>query len=489
MNPLLQQSITELKRIDPYLLICFLSTPIEIDLTIKTACTNGLIVRWNTEYFKDKGILYGAFVLAHEFMHICLRHPQRLKPWMDREVANIAADHVVNLLLKKCGWTVPPNLYCDDKYAGWSFEAVYADLMKQKAQQGPPPPPPPVPTNPGAQSELDEDAEEDGDGEEEDKESTSWDDREEEVYSDEDAKQRGLPGTEEEEEGEGKGKGEKEERDDADGEGQGEGKGEGEGTPAPGEGEGGSGQPGQGEPADPFKKVYYEAPGEFEPMPETDAAKAGQKAINEILQDNAVKSMMRGKVGAGWIAKVTGDPEPEVPWQAHVEKHLDELAHTRMSFNPGHPQYQGGDVLMPRLSGRQLDTVVLVSDSSGSVEAAAFAVYIRETMALLDLFDIKRVLILHNDAEVQKVSDSAAGEAPLDMRYGNGGTSFIPAFDWVEEHQVTPSLLIFFTDAYGLYPSTPPSYPVLWMVSGAAQHLQPGQMYYPPFGEMIGLHV
>ena len=49
---------------------------------------------------------------------------------------------------------------------------------------------------------------------------------------------------------------------------------------------------------------------------------------------------------------------------------------------------------------------------------------------------------------------------------GGGGTDFTPVFDWVDQRDRAPDLLIYFTDAEGRFPPNEPAYPSLWLVKG-----------------------
>jgi predicted metal-dependent peptidase len=84
--------------------------------------------------------------------------------------------------------------------------------------------------------------------------------------------------------------------------------------------------------------------------------------------------------------------------------------------------------------------------------------------------------VLYFDAVVQKVEVYEAGQ-PISLNpVGGGGTEFAPCFDWVEERGITPQTVVFLTDLYGSFPSSAPSYPVLWASTGRRQ---------APFGEVI----
>ena len=63
---------------------------------------------------------------------------------------------------------------------------------------------------------------------------------------------------------------------------------------------------------------------------------------------------------------------------------------------------------------------------------------------------------------------------------GGGGTSSVPVFGWIEQSNLSPACLVFFTDMYPTTPPVPPDYPVLW---AATTNL------IAPFGETLPLEV
>jgi predicted metal-dependent peptidase len=83
----------------------------------------------------------------------------------------------------------------------------------------------------------------------------------------------------------------------------------------------------------------------------------------------------------------------------------------------------------------------------------------------------KRVILIGCDAEVreQDVHEARSLDELSDIRMkglgGGGGTSFIPVFDWVREHEIKPEALIYITDLMGSFPSEAPAYPVVWCAS------------------------
>ena len=106
------------------------------DESCKTAGTNGVDLVIAPTWFM--GMSEGARMglLAHEAWHVAFNHMLRGDNY-DHEKYNIAADHVINVMLKDAGFELPEGGYGDTKYRGMSTDEVYKDLI-----QNPPPPPP-----------------------------------------------------------------------------------------------------------------------------------------------------------------------------------------------------------------------------------------------------------------------------------------------------------------------------------------------------------
>ena len=94
-----------------------------------------------------------------------------------------------------------------------------------------------------------------------------------------------------------------------------------------------------------------------------------------------------------------------------------------------------------------------------------------------------RITLICCDAEIDEQSPlifEAWDEFKFDTQVkGGGGTDFRPVFRWIDQQDMTPDTLLYFTDACGEFPDYEPTYPVVWLVKGKAK---------PPFGARIQLN-
>lgn len=92
-----------------------------------TAYTDGTVVGYNSDFFMASSPEHQAFYVFHETWHPAFLHILRGEGY-DPEKYNIAADHVINLMAKEQGFSVPDWAYCDAQYRGMSTEQIYALL-------------------------------------------------------------------------------------------------------------------------------------------------------------------------------------------------------------------------------------------------------------------------------------------------------------------------------------------------------------------------
>ena len=81
------------------------------------------------------------------------------------------------------------------------------------------------------------------------------------------------------------------------------------------------------------------------------------------------------------------------------------------------------------------------------------------------------------DADVHSAVTYSREDLPLKFEYkGRGGTSFVPAIEYVQEHYPLTTACIYFTDLEGDFPDSPPEFPMLWITT---------VKHDAPFGEVV----
>ena len=106
--------------------LCF-SMKHEFDSSIPTACTNGLKIKFNPDFWMALNKEERVFLMLHEAMHVALMHMVRLGDRKPKRY-NRAGDYVINGMLINRGFTMPRSGLHDRQYDGMSTDQVY-DLL------------------------------------------------------------------------------------------------------------------------------------------------------------------------------------------------------------------------------------------------------------------------------------------------------------------------------------------------------------------------
>ena len=172
--------------------------------------------------------------------------------------------------------------------------------------------------------------------------------------------------------------------------------------------------------------------------------------------------------------------QPKLPWRMLLARYMTMTARDDYSYS--RPSSRRGDpAVYPSLRSHETNVVVAI-DTSGSISADEIQEFISEIDAIKSQVRA-RITLLTCDSELNygcpwtfEAWDEFAMD--IDIR-GGGGTDFKPVFNWVQEQDSVPDLLMYFTDAEGLFPTAEPLYPVLWLVKGKET---------VPFGQRIQLN-
>ncbi len=218
--------------------------------------------------------------------------------------------------------------------------------------------------------------------------------------------------------------------------------------------------------------------GQPQPLSETEQE---QLAVQwrQRLAGAAQQARQAGKLGAAMMRLVDHLLQPQLPWRMLLARYMTAVARDDYSYQ--RPSRREGDAILPTLKSAQV-SVAVVLDTSGSINDTEMQAFISEIDAIKG--QLRARLILHAcDAALCKngpwVYEPWEAFTLPEGIYGRGGTRFTPVFEWLEQIEQKPDLLVYFTDAQGEFPKTEPDYPVLWLVKGRAS---------VPWGQRIQLN-
>jgi predicted metal-dependent peptidase len=183
-----------------------------------------------------------------------------------------------------------------------------------------------------------------------------------------------------------------------------------------------------------------------------------------------------GKVPVGLDRTVEGAAEAAVDWRELLRRLWSETIAADYSWMRPNRRHLWTGLYLPGVVREGVGEVAIAVDCSGSISARQLRLFEAEARSILEGQRPERVYVLYFDAAVHKVEIYEAGERIALNPVGGGGTAFEPCFEWLDERGIRPQTMVFLTDLYGSFPSSAPSYPVLWASTGRRQ---------APFGEVI----
>lgn len=418
----------------------------------KTSYTDARSLYYNPEYVDQLSLAETQFVLAREALHCALLHFSR-RGHRVQHLWDLACDFAVNPILIHDGLTPPPGAFYSHEYLGMAAEEIYPFLQDNENDSE-------------REDNLQErpDDQEGGRGESASSQpSDSGEDsgKTRAERSDADEDQPEPEQSEMESEAADSGRGLDESR--SDGAGSGADSGAGSGRPQ-------SGQANLDRDAGEQSDAVDEQPGAGPPAPLTPQERETLEVLwRQRLAGAAQQARQAGKLSGDQARLVEDTLAPRLPWRMLLAKHMtsqarDDYSYSRPSSRRGEP------AILPSLRSEQLDVVVVI-DTSGSIAPEEMAEFVAEMDAIKG--QVRARVVLHTCDDALNPGGPWVFEPWESLRLpeyfaGGGGTSFRPAFSWVCSLDREPDLLIYFTDAEGLFPEQPPHFPVLWLVKGKA---------------------
>ncbi len=443
------------------------------DPSVGTLCTNGTEIRFDPKFMARLTEPERQGVIVHELSHCFMGHIFR-RNGRDMRTWNKACDFAVNPMIEQSGFSLPREVKdvagkviftgpcLDKKYDGMSAEAIYAVLQQEKQKE--------------QEQKQDEDKAGNksgtgsGDGKEQDDESASpGGGSGSDAPGDNSGSDTGGSTSESVESQGGNGTGSV----DAEGVGSSE-----------GSGTGSTGRMGRNGKTAGDSGHTPSVTGDFtDGKVSADGGQPGDMTEHdwEIAVEQAVcAARQQGKLPGGWVEEIQATRIPKMdPWTV-IEQFVDHEIQSDFSWTSPNRRLIGRGLYLPGLVKENIGEIVFAVDTSGSASSEMLTEWALNTIGVVEKFKPSKVHVVMCDTRVTAVKTyepSEYGDITFQCK-GRGGTAFQPVFDWLEEQQIKPVCLVYFTDLYGPMP-VEPQYPVLWAVPEYLEH-QKG-----PFGETV----
>lgn len=379
------------------------------DCRCRTACTTGDTIYFDIAFLSELSDSERLFVFGHEVWHNVMLHFARLQN-RSLEIFNIATDMEVNQILEQDGFVSPKNVIFPSSYKlpnGKSAEEYYEMLLKKankiKCSN----------TSDNSSGKL----------------KGQFDKH---TY---DGHDNTLSDGEEEKE--------KENNDN----------------------EGNDKQLGDGSFKDKYGTVGFDK--DFNPVIKSGTS---EKIREAAISSAQIVERTQGNLPAHIQNVIDKLQKPELKWEELLAQFVTRCMNgEKRQWCPPNRRHIWHNTYLQSRRGEKLNIVVAV-DTSGSCEED-LPKFFGEVISLVKSFGRYELKLLHIDMAVEHVDefDDCSNPFPDDVRnikwYGGGGTSFNPAFDYIEDNGIQPDCLIYFTDGYGDVNYELPNYPVLWILT------------------------
>ncbi len=192
-----------------------------------------------------------------------------------------------------------------------------------------------------------------------------------------------------------------------------------------------------------------------------------QTQWQQNLAGAAQSAMQAGKLDGAMARLVDHFLQPQLPWRMLLARYMtasarDDYSYTRPSTR------RGSDAIFPALRSGEVNVVAVV-DTSGSISLEEIQEFVSEVDGLKGQMRAAVTLIacdMEFVGEPRRFEPWEELEIDLSTLQGGRGTSFVPVFEWLQQRDRQPDLVLYFTDAEGQFPTEVPMVPVVWLVKG-----------------------
>lgn len=175
----------------------------------------------------------------------------------------------------------------------------------------------------------------------------------------------------------------------------------------------------------------------------------------------ATAAMASGKLPGSLRRLVDEIVNPKVDWRRVLREFVNQTAKDDFSWIRPNKRFMVHGLCMPSLYSETMQSMAVVVDTSGSIDAKTLADFAAEISAIRDEVRPETVYVIYCDAQINRVDTVGKYDDFKIEAVGGGGTDFRPPFDWLEENNIQPQCLAYLTDLYGPTGEQPP-YPTLW---------------------------
>ncbi len=442
----MQGARSELLLSHPFFASLGLKLELKSDKSCQDLWTDGKVLAYNPYFVSLLSKEHLVCVQAHEIMHLACGHHLR-RQGREEKLWNRACDYAVNSILEEAGFSLPKNLLTADKsYSHMSVDEIYVELKRlydqdihgganqaQVAEQGD------DNDNASSSGKFDSSKEENKLSDKKDKKGENKEDEDfsnssKDAFANKDSENK---------------------NDDN------------------------SNSSTQSSTA--FFGEVKDHPLLSDEHGEEGKKKAELESMIQLSQAMQASEFM-GDVPLALLRLYKETLRPQLDWRVLLQRFIENCNDGDYTWSSPNKRYISQNLYLPSRKEPRIPQMALAIDASGSVDKQSLSLFCSELESILENYDTK-LYILYHDVKVYKHERYSREDRPLKlMPEGGGGTDYRHIPKYIEQEDIEPSCLIWFTDfECDLFPEEP-NYPLLWVSSKK-------KVKDPPFGEAIYLEI
>lgn len=216
--------------------------------------------------------------------------------------------------------------------------------------------------------------------------------------------------------------------------------------------------------------------------------------IKVIAASSLIKD--QGKIPSEIIRLIEKIKAPVMNWKYILLRFLRECDKSDYSWTRPNKRFVHNNIYLPSLKGRATTEIAIAVDTSGSMSEKELEDAIGEIYGILSSVNISKLHFMSIDAGKDNLPNKTLVINSWQLKspktvvgllkkslIGGGGTSFIPAFNYIKEVKNNIKVLVYLTDGMGDYPDkNEVKIPVIWVLSSNGISFE-----RIPFGSVVRL--
>jgi predicted metal-dependent peptidase len=213
-----------------------------------------------------------------------------------------------------------------------------------------------------------------------------------------------------------------------------------------------------------------------DPPPQSNIQEMEADMKQAVLQA-AMMARRAGQLPDGMERLIEEMLEPKIDWRSVLARFITELTNNDYTWTKPNRRYAHMGLYLPTNESEEIGQIILMVDTSGSIDEKLINQFAGEAKCITDVFDID-LFVMYVDAVIKGVQYIERGQVIHLEPKGGGGTDFRPGFDYIEENDLHPKAVVYLTDGRCNRFPEPPEYAVLWALFSDVE-------FNPPFGEVL----